>query len=97
MNRSAFEHEVLGRGGNDYETPHTIAGELARDLGRSVTESEVRAALISLASKGLVQAYVFEASRSDYVPISSAAASQEEAAWFMMSAKGRESYENEAS
>jgi hypothetical protein len=83
MNVSAFESEVLDRCGNDYEAPHTIANDLARDLKRPVTESEVRAAFLSLASGGLVQAYVFEGSTNRYVPISSAAAVHESGAWFI--------------
>ncbi len=97
MDRSGFEYEVLERCGNDYEAPHTIAGDLARDLGRIVTESEVLAAFLSLESKGLVQAYVFEAGLGDFVPLSSEAAPEVDALWFMMNAKGRASYENEAS
>lgn len=89
MSISAFEGEVLGRCGSDYEAPDTIANDIARDLKRPVTEAEVRAAFLSLASKGLVQAYVFEPSTSRYVPISSAAASRDEAAWFMTNAEGR--------
>jgi hypothetical protein len=83
--------------GNDYEAPHTIASDLERELGRPVTQPEVRAALLSLASKGLIQAYVFDSTISDYVPISSAAANHEKGAWFMISAEGRRSYEREAS
>ena len=76
MSSSAtFEYEVLGRCGNDYEAPHTIAGDLARDLQRPIAEVEVLAAFLSLAAKGLVQAYVFEDSTSRYVPVSSTTAS----------------------
>jgi hypothetical protein len=83
MSDGAIESEVLDRCGNDVEAPHTIASDISRDLGRQVSESEVRAAFLSLASKGLVQAYTFEASSSRYVPISSAEAAHTDAAWFM--------------
>jgi hypothetical protein len=82
MSGVAFEHEVLDRCGNDFEAPHTIVLDLTRDLGRPVTESEVRAAFLSLAAKGLVQAYTFEASTSRYVPISSVEATHADAPWF---------------
>ena len=81
--------------GNDYEAPHTITADLARNLGRSVAESEVRSAFLSLASKGLVQAYVYDASIGEYVPISSIAASVEHSVWFMTNAEGRRAYEHE--
>jgi len=97
MSVVAFEYEVLGSCGNDYEAPHTVANDLARDLKRPVTEAEVRAAFVSLAAKGLVQAYTYEASGGGYVPISSREAAQNEAAWFMMNAEGRKFYGNEAS
>ena len=96
MNRNAMEDEVLGRCADDYEAPHTIAGDIARTLGRPISEAEVRAAFLSLASIGLVQSYAFDTSRG-YVPISAAEASQQEAAWFMISAEGRKTYEVEAS
>jgi len=46
---SAFELEVLGWVADDYEAPHTITGDIARETGRSTTEAEVRAALLALA------------------------------------------------
>jgi hypothetical protein len=87
MTASAFEDAVLDMCGNDYEAPHTIAGDLARELARQVSEPEVRQALLSLASKGLVQAYVLEARSSRYVPVSSAVASETQEAWFMATGK----------
>jgi len=83
MSDGAIENEVLDRCSDDIEAPHSIAPDISRDLGRLVTETEVRAAFLALASKGLVQAYIFEASSSRYVPISSAEAAHTDAAWFM--------------
>jgi hypothetical protein len=83
MGQRAFEHEVLEMCGSDYEAPHTIAGDLTRELGRPVAEVEVRNALLALASKGQVQAYIFESSTNRYVPISSAMATEQQGAWFM--------------
>ena len=92
-----MQDEVLGRCADDYEAPHTIAGDIARKLGRPIPEAEVLAAFLSLASIGLVQSYVFEASDGSYVPISVAEASQQDAVWFMISAEGRKTYEVESS
>ena len=89
MNLSAIEDEALGRCADDYEAPHTIAGDITRDLGRPVSEPEIRAAFLSLAEKGLVQAYHFETSSNRWVAISPADASREEAAWYFISAEGR--------
>ena len=89
MNLSAIEDETLGRCADDYEAPHTIAGDITRDLGRPVSELEVRAAFFSLAEKGLVQAYRFDTSSNHWVAISPIDASREEAAWYFISAEGR--------
>ena len=97
MNLSAIEDEVLGRCASDYEAPHTIAGDITRDIGRQVSEDEVRAAFLSLASMGLVQSYVFEPSRGDYVPMSPSDASLQHEVWFLITADGRKTYESEAS
>jgi hypothetical protein len=97
MNITAMEDEVLGRCADDYEAPHTITSDIARDLKRPVAEVEVRAAFVSLAAKGLVQAYAFEMSSSRYVPISSTAAADESAAWFFITSAGRKVMNNEAS
>lgn len=72
------------------------SGDLARDLKRSVSDSEVRAAFLSLAARGLVNAYIFDQSRNRYVPISTSAAQTEDAVWFMISNEGLVR-ENEAS
>ena len=90
--QGTFEEEVLGFVCDDYEAPHTIAIDIARELGRPITEVEVRTALLALAAKGQVQAYVFEKASNRYIPISSYAASHEPDAWFMatVAAGGRE-------
>ena len=97
MGRSAIEDEVLGRCADDYEAPHTITGDISRDTGRSVTEKEVRTAFLALAGKGLVQPYVFESASGRYVAISAAEAEHHDAAWFFITADGREVMNNEAS
>jgi hypothetical protein len=93
MNVNAFEEEVLGMCGNDYEAPHTIASDLARELKRPVTESEVRGAFLSLAEKGLVDAYSVDKSANRLLPISRTEAARDESAWFYWSAEGRKWYE----
>jgi hypothetical protein len=80
---SAFELEVLGWVADDYEAPHTIAGDIARELGRAVSEAEVRTALLGLAKHGLVQAYVFEAGENRYRPVNFVEAQAATEAWFM--------------
>ncbi len=97
MSHNAIEDEVLERCADDYETPHTIAGDIAQKLGRQISEEEVRAAFLSLAYNGLVQSYVFEASLGSYLPISAAVAAKQETAWFMISAQGQKLYEVDAS
>ena len=89
MNLSAIEDEVLGRCASDYEAPHTIAGDIARDLARRVSEDEVRTAFLSLAAMGLVQAYRFEMPSNRYVSISGAEASREQEPWFLITTQGR--------
>jgi len=80
---SAFELEVLEWVAQDYEAPHTIAGDIARELGRAVPDDEVRAALLELASRGLVQAFVFESGENRYRPVAAAEAQAAADVWFM--------------
>jgi hypothetical protein len=39
---TALQREVLSRVAEDYEAAHTITSDIARDLGRAVSEVEVR-------------------------------------------------------
>jgi hypothetical protein len=82
-NASAFEREVLSRVAEDYEAAHTITSDIARDLGRAVSEAEVRQALLALARSGAVQAYVYDASAQRYRTVSPADAEAAKEAWFM--------------
>ena len=81
---SAFELEVLAWVAEDYEAPYTIAGDIARELGRYVSEAEVRTALLGLARQALVQAYVFEAGENRYRPVNLTEAQATTEAWFMV-------------
>ena len=82
--------------GNDFEAPHTIASDLGRDLGRVITEAEVRAALLHLALKGWAQASLFEALSGRFVPIEAEEAAQQQSAWFMATPEGMAAYEHTA-
>jgi hypothetical protein len=86
---SAFELQVLEWVAHDYEAPHTIAGDMARELGRGVSDAEVRAALLELTRRGLVQAFLFEAADNRYRPVTLAEAQAAAEAWFMV-AESRE-------
>jgi hypothetical protein len=93
---SAFELEVLGFVADDYEAPHTIAEDIARELQRPTTEAEVLAALLSLARTGLVQSYVYDSGGSRYRAISAKEASLAQDPWFMATVAGKAARENHA-
>ena len=76
--------QVLGRVADDYEAPHTIAGDISRDLGRLVSEREVLDVLLLLAKQGQVQAYLYEKSLNQFVPVVSVAGMPADLLWFMV-------------
>ena len=86
---SAFELEVLGWVADDYEAPHTIAGDISKALKRTISEADVRLALLALAHNGLVQAYAYDAERERYSPISASEAQASQGPWFMAAPAGR--------
>ena len=96
MRLSGFAIEVLGMLGNDYETPQAIASDLSRELERTVKESEVRAALLSLAGEGWAQAFVFEPAAGRYTAVEAAEAEEEKALWFVATSEGMAAYEDSA-
>lgn len=85
---STFELEVLAYVADDYETPHTLAEDIARELNRPIAEAEVLTALLALAKSGLVQAYVYDQDSRHYRPISAHDARKEHEPWFMATAEG---------
>ncbi|MFO1303888.1 MAG: hypothetical protein U1F54_09165 [Burkholderiales bacterium] len=87
-----FELTVLGAVANDYEAVHTIRSDLERDLGRPVSENELGAALIRLATAGLVDALVYDPNARRYRRVDLAEHSASEL-WFFISAHGRAEYE----
>jgi hypothetical protein len=88
----AFDLDVFGCVGNDYEAIHTIRGELERDLGRRVYAEEVAAALLRLASQGFVDAFEFDPTVNSYRRVAPSAYAPNEL-WFLMNARGRAEYE----
>ena len=95
-NHSTFELEVLGFVAADYEAPHTIAGDIARELQRPTTEAEVLAALLALARTGMVQSYVYDSGGSRYRPITPQKAASAKEPWFMATAAGKTEREGHA-
>jgi|SRR3954465_964375 len=84
-----FEKEVLGWLFDDYESPSSIAGDIARDLGRPVTEAQVSGALRALVEKGFAEAFQYnkEAEAFERIELSSSAASTD--LWYLASPRGR--------
>ena len=93
---SAFELEVLAWVADDYEAPHTITGDIARETGRATSEAQVRAALLALAQSGMVQAYIYEAHAQRYKPITHSEAAAAADPWFMSTAVGNAELERHA-
>jgi hypothetical protein len=79
----ALHARVLSRVVDDYQAAHTIAGDIARDLERPISDEEIRAALLALARDGLIQAYVYERKGRRYRPISANEAAALKDPWFM--------------
>ncbi|MGH7604122.1 MAG: hypothetical protein ACRENK_09020 [Gemmatimonadaceae bacterium] len=86
---STFELEVLEYVADDYEAPHTIAGDISNALKLTIAEADVRLALLALAHNGLVQAYTYDAERERYSPISASEAQASQDPWFMATPAGR--------
>ena len=82
IEKATFDDEVLERVADDFEAPHTIATDLARDLGREVTDYEVLQALLALATSGQVQAFVYETTKQDFVPVVISEVVSRETLWF---------------
>jgi hypothetical protein len=86
---AALQREVLSRVAEDYEAARTITSDIARDLGRSVSEVEVTQALLELARAGSVQAYVYDTSTQRYRAVSPAEAEVAKEAWFKAINRGK--------
>jgi len=92
MSLSAFEREVLGRVSDDYEAVHTIRGDLARDLGRLVSDEEVASALLGLVRSGLVDAFVYDHATAEFRRVE-AEKSPVDDLWFHTNQAGRPEHE----
>ena len=88
----AFDLDVFGRVGNDYEAIHTIHGDLERDLERAVAEEEVGAALLRLVGLGFVDALRYDIRTNSYVRVSPEAFDVRDL-WFLTNSRGRVEYE----
>ena len=79
---SGFQLDVLSRVTDDFEAPHTIAGDLERDLGRPVSDAEVLAVLVELTAAGLTCAYQYSHTDQRYVRIEAAQVGLVPDPWF---------------
>jgi hypothetical protein len=84
---ASFDLEVLELVVNDYEAPHTIIEEIARDLGRPVSEAEVLESLLRLVKSGKVQAYLFDRGCEQFRLVNASEAGKTHDLWFMASRK----------
>jgi hypothetical protein len=84
-----LESKVLGLVSDDYESPASISGDIARELGRSVEEAEVSAALRALVHKGLVAAFRYnkEAEAFEHIELNPNMAAEK--LWYLALPRGR--------
>ena len=82
LNQRELEAEVLGFVCDDYEAASTITTDMSRELGLELAESDVRAALVSLAEQGKLFTFRADQSRG-LVPIAIDDAKLEADPWFI--------------
>jgi hypothetical protein len=75
--------EARGLCQDDYESPETILPELSDRMGRPVSITEARTALVLLSDRGDLRAYVFDAARQVYEPASAAHVVAGAELWFL--------------
>jgi hypothetical protein len=97
MGLSAIEEEILWSCSDDYEAPSTISRGVGERSDAPVSEVSVRAALLSLADRGFVQAYRYDKRRGTWLKLSAAAAANEADVWFRTTARGALELGDEAS
>jgi hypothetical protein len=97
MSLGAIEEEILWSCSDDREAPHTIFAGIGERAEHPVTESSVRAALLSLAERGYVQASRYDKHSGKWVDLTPAAAAKESDVWFLTTARGTRELEDEAS
>ena len=93
MQLSAMETAVLEMCANDFEAPNTIVAEVSREIGRTVSELEVKETLEVLAQGGLVQTYLLLPCRGEFVPVEPGVGQVEQAAWYKRSERGSRVHE----
>jgi len=87
MNLDPLEAEVLGWLLDDVEAPQTLAGDISREFGSSVSEASISSALARLVEMGFAQAFEFDQATNSFQPI--AARNPPLTAWFMATKAGR--------
>ena len=97
MSLSAIEEEILWSCSDDREAPHTIFAGIGERIEQPVTEPSVRAALLSLADRGYVQAYRYDKHSGKWLELTPVAAAKESDVWFLTTARGSRELEDEAS
>jgi hypothetical protein len=89
MNSSELNAEILGWLRDDYESPSSLIADVSRELGRSLSESEVRSSLLQLAELGLAQAYEYDSANSQFLAIEACAIGTAASPWFKATPAGR--------
>ena len=83
-----FEREVLGWLLDDYESPSSIAGDIARELDRPVTEAQVSEALRALVQKGLAEAFRYDKEAEAFERIQLSSDTSDDI-WYLALPRGR--------
>jgi hypothetical protein len=87
MNLDPLEAEVLGWLLDGVETPQTLAGDIFREFGSSVSEASISSALSRLVEMGFAQAFEFDQATNSFRSIASK--NPPLSAWFMATKAGR--------
>jgi hypothetical protein len=89
MQLTKFQKEVLGWVGDDYESPASISADIGRELGRTVPEAEVSAALRALVQHGLVAAFRYDKEAEAFERIELGPDLASEHLWYLALPRGR--------
>jgi hypothetical protein len=87
MNLDPLEAEVLGWLLDGVEAPQTLAGDISREFGSSVSEASISSALSRLVEMGFAQAFEFDQATNSFRSIASK--NPPLTAWFMATEAGR--------
>ena len=83
-----FDREVLGFLLDDYESSQSIAGDLSRELGRTVSEGEAYDALVRLVKEGYARGYRFESDSRAWREVDRLPAGFDDQTWFLATPLG---------